>query len=161
MIATLTIPPADAQIVGLTLIAPTVGDFAPVTMDGTPRTTTAAVSAFTVSDVRVTAEGWRVSVSATQFCEQLLLSTCALDPKTLPLGSLDQSSPTASGPGTAPTMSAAVGIDGSTATLASAAVGTGTGTYSFSGSTLTLRIPAAAYGRTYVSTVTWTITSGP
>lgn len=161
LLATIAIPPAGAQVVGLTLVAPTVDNFAPVTMDGTPRTTTAAVSAFTVSDTRAIAEGWRVTVTATQFCEQLLLSTCALDPKTLPLGSLDQSGPTVTGPGTTPTMTAAVGIDGSTAPLASAASGTGTGTYSFSASTLTLRLPAAAYARTYVSTLTWTITSGP
>lgn len=156
----LAAPPAGAQVVGLTLVAPTVDNFAPVTMDGTPRTTTAAVSTFTVSDVRVLAEGWRVTVTATQFCEQLLLNTCVLDPKTLPVGSLDQSSPTVTGPGTAPTMTAAAGIDGSTAPLASAASGTGTGTYSFSASTLTLRLPAA-YARTYVSTLTWTIASGP
>ncbi|MGQ0431353.1 MAG: WxL domain-containing protein [Microthrixaceae bacterium] len=153
--------PAGAQVVGLTLISPTVDNFATVTMDGTPRTTTAVVGTFSVSDVRVVAEGWRVTVAATQFCEQLLLNTCVVSPQTLPVGSLDQSSPTVTGPGTAPTVTAAAGIDGSTAPLASEAIGTGTGTYSFSASTLTLRLPATAYARTYVSTVTWTIASGP
>lgn len=153
--------PAHAQVVGLTLLSPTVGAFAGVTMDGTPRTTTAAVSAFTVDDVRISPAGWLVTVSATQFCEQLVLATCAVLPKTLPLGSLDQSQPTVTGPGTAPTVTSPAGIDGAAATLASAAVGTGTGTFSFSTSTLTLRIPPNAYARTYVSTVTWTIASGP
>lgn len=158
----LVTPQAAAQVLGLTIVSPTVKDFGPVTMDGTPRTTTAAVGAFSVSDVRVVAEGWRVTVSATQFCERLELAQCVLvAPKTLPIGSLDQSAPVVTGPGALPTVTAAVGLDGSTVTLASAAAGTGTGTYDFSTSTLTLRTPASAYARTYVSTVTWTVVSGP
>lgn len=153
--------PAGALVADLSLLSPTVDNFTPVALDGTPRSTTAAVSSFTVSDVRIVAEGWRVTVTATQFCEQLLLATCVVDPKRLPVGSLDQSSPTVTGPAPAPSVTAAVGIDGSTGTLASAASGTGLGTYSFSASVLTLRLPAAAYARTYVSTLTWTIASGP
>lgn len=152
---------ADAQVVGITFTSPTVGSFSPVSLDGAAKVTSATVGTFSVSDARLVASGWRVTVSATQLCEQLLAATCALLPKTLPIGSLDQSAPSVTGPGPLPTTSAAPGIDSAPRTLASAAVGTGLGTFAFSASTLTMQVPAKAYAKTYVSTVTWTVASGP
>jgi hypothetical protein len=56
---------------------------------------------------------------------------------------------------------ALTGIDGTSAKLVSAAAATGAGTYNFGASTLTLRVPPNSYVKTYITSVTYTIASGP
>jgi hypothetical protein len=148
----------------LTITSPVPGNFSGVTLNGTAQTSTAAVPTFSAVDARGTGVGWNITVGATQFCEQLTGSTCAASPKLIPVASLNLSAPTVSagtGSGAVPTMTALTGFDGSSAKLASAASANGMGTYNFGTSTLTLSIPANTYARTYVSTVTYTIATGP
>jgi hypothetical protein len=149
----------------LTITSPVPGNFSGVTLNGTAQSSTSSVPTFSAVDARGTGVGWNITVGATQFCEQLSGSTCvASSPKTVPTGSLNLSAPSVSagtGSGTVPTMTALTGFDGSSAKLASAAVANGMGTYNFGTSTLTLAIPANTYAKTYVSTITYTIATGP
>ena len=153
--------PADAQVLTLSLTSPSVGNFSSLTLNGSAQTTTASVGTFSVSDSRVTALGWHVTVSASQLCETSTPPTCVTLGKTLPLGSIDESRPSVSGPGTLPATSAVTGVDLTPATPASAAIGTGLGTYTFGATTLTVHVPASTYARTYVSTVTYAVITGP
>ncbi len=49
----------------LSVDRPDVGDFTPVTLDGTPQTTTATMEAFGVADATGTGAGWRLTAQAT------------------------------------------------------------------------------------------------
>lgn len=148
----------------LTVTSPVPPNFAGVTLDGTAKTSTATIPTFSATDARGTGVGWRISVAGTQFCEQLSGATCVTSPKTLPTGSLAAATPTVTagtGSGTVPTMSAIAGVDGVTSTLASAALGNGMGSYTFGTSLATLSLAANVYAKTYVSTITYTIATGP
>jgi len=149
----------------LTLTAPVPPNFTAVTLDGTAKTSTATIPTFSATDARGTGLGWRISVAGTQFCEQLSGATCVVSsPKTLPTGSLSVVAPSATagtGSGTVPTMSAMTGLDGATDTLASAALLNGMGSYTFGTSVATLSLAANVYAKTYVSTITYTIATGP
>lgn len=148
----------------LSLTSPVPPNFTGVTLSGAAQTTTATIPTFSATDARGTGVGWRISVAGTQFCEQLSGATCVVSGKTLPVGSLAAAAPTVTagtGSGTVPTVSAIAGVDGATSTLASAAVGNGMGTYNFGTSLATLSLAANVYAKTYVSTITYTIASGP
>lgn len=148
----------------LSLTSPVPPNFTGVTLNGAAQTTAATIPAFSATDARGTGVGWRISVAGTQFCEQLTGSSCVVSGKTLPVGSLAAAAPTVSagtGSGTVPTVNALAGVDGATSTLASAAVGNGMGTYNFGTSVATLSLAANVYAKTYVSTITYTIATGP
>ncbi len=151
--------------------APLAADFTSVTLDGTAKTTTAAMDAFEVNDARGTGAGWKVTVGGTQFCEwDATLGACVVGGKTLGLNSLKLSQPTVAQDGTtstSPTITTgpytidSVADGTGTVKVASAAADTGMGKYDFSATTLTVSIPASAYAKTYRSTVTVTVASGP
>jgi hypothetical protein len=115
-----------------------------------------AFSAVVLSGVTETATD-----SASQFCQQSTGASCLASPHTLPTGSLSESAPGVSGPAPLPSVYALSGIDGTTATLASAADKTSSGTYTFTGATLTLTVAPTTYAAQYVSTITYTLVSGP
>lgn len=165
----------DATVSGGTLsipTAPTVANFGSVSLDGTAKTTTAAMDPFSVTDARGTGAGWNVTVAATQF-KQYDSGTSAYvtNGRTLALNSLSLPAPTVAANGTtSPSPSITAGpysIDasstGSTSVkIASAAVNSGMGTYDFTqGGSLTLSVPASAYAATYRSEVTVSATTGP
>ncbi|MGQ0431351.1 MAG: WxL domain-containing protein [Microthrixaceae bacterium] len=148
----------------LTLTSPVPPNFTGVTLSGAAQTTTATIPTFSATDARGTGVGWRISVAGTQFCEQLSGATCVVSGKTLPVGSLAAAAPTVAagtGSGTVPTVSALAGVDGATSTLASAALTNGMGTYNFGTSLATLSLAANVYAKTYVSTITYTLATGP
>lgn len=155
--------PASASVAVAQSLTPdpvTVSDFAPVTLDGTAKTTTATMSDFSVTDTA--GAGWHVTVGAAQFREfDAGAGQYVTGGKTLPAGSLTMPAPTVS-PVTAITIPPGpYAIDGATVQLASAATGT-TGIYDFTqGGPLTLTLPSSAYARTYRSDVTITVASGP
>ncbi len=154
-----TAPAAVAQSLSPNPV--TVSDFAPVTLDGTAKTTTAPVSNFSVTDP--SGGGWRVTVQATQFREfDGVTGQYVTGGKTLPVGSLMMPAPTvvpATGQITIPAGPHA--IDGASVQLASAPAGTN-GTYHFTqGGPLTLTLPSSAYARVYRSEVTIALASGP
>lgn len=151
----------------LTLGSIAIGDFGPVTLDGTVNTTTATMAAFSVNDSRGSGAGWSVTIGATEFAEWDEGAYVA-DGKTIgasrtSLGNatVAKSDATSS---TAPTMtSGAYTIDaGSAVKVASAAAdGTGMGSYQITPGTVTLTIDADTYARDYRSEVTVTLATGP
>jgi hypothetical protein len=150
--------PAEAQV--LTPNPVTVSDFAPVTLDGTPKTTTATMANFSVADDG--GAGWHVTVQATQFREfDTGAGAYVTGGKTLPTGSLSMPAPAVTPTGSITVPAGPHAIDGATVQLASAAAGT-TGTYDFTqGGPLTLTLPSSAYARAYRSDVTIAVASGP
>ncbi len=150
--------------------APLVSDFTAVTLNGTAKTTSAALDDFEVNDARGTGAGWNVTVQATQFADPAPAAGTVA--KSLPAGSLTMAAPAVAQDGTTsanPTISAGpYTIDnGAAVKIASAAANTGMGKYDFSDGTaaagipLTLQIAANTYATTYQSTATITLASAP
>ena len=142
----------------LTLTGALPGPFAGRSITGVAQTTTAALAAFSASDLRGSGAGWHVTAQATTF---------AGVSKTLAAGSLTLSAPTvAPATGTtsqAPTVAAGpYTIDnGAAVQIASAALNTGMGTYDFSATTLTLALPGNVFADTYASTITISEVTAP
>lgn len=165
---------ADVTVSGGSLAftaTPAAADFTAVTLDGTAKTTTAAVDAFEVNDARGSGAGWNVTVQGTQMKEwDSTLNAGAggyvVSGKTLPASSLAMSAPTVAADGTtstAPSVTAGpYTVDsGSAVKIASAAADAGMGKFDFSATTLTLSVPASAYAKTYRSDVTVSLNTGP
>ncbi len=142
----------------LSITTPLAADFAERSITGVDQTTTAALAAFSVSDLTGTGEGWTVTAQATNFNGVT---------HNLAEGSLEMSQPTVVANGTTspePSIlgSAAYVLDGgSVATIASADTDEGMGTYDFSATTLTLSLPADVYADAYASTITISVISAP
>jgi len=143
----------------LSITNPLAADFAGRTITGVAQTTTAALDAFSVSDLRGTGAGWHVISQATQFTGPV--------GHPLAVGSLSMTQWTVLSPNTtSPDPTIVAGpyvIDNGPVQLASAALDTGMGTYDFNGagSTLTLALPADVYAGTYASTVTISLVTAP
>jgi len=146
----------------LTITLPAAADFAAKSITGVAQTTTAALAAFSASDLRGTGAGWHVTAQATQFDNgQLLLLN-----RKLAASSLSMSQPTVASPDTTsadPTIATGpYTIDGaSPVSIASAALNAGMGKYDFSATTLTLALPADVYANSYSSTVTVSVVTAP
>lgn len=159
---------ADVTVTGgsLSISTVTIANFGGVTLDGTAKTTTATVDAFSVTDARGTGAGWNVTMQGTQFKEHDG-TAYVVSGKTLPLNSLSLSALVVAANGTtspAPTMSAPTGVDNTTGAvkIASAALDQGMGKYDFTGTNkLSLSIPTSAYAKTYRSDLTVTVATGP
>jgi len=142
----------------LSITNPLAANFAGKSINGVDQTTTAALDAFSVSDLTGSGAGWHVTAQATNF-----------DGGThyLAAGSLSMSQPTVGANGTTSPDPSIVGLvpyildSGSAVNVASAALDEGMGTYDFSATTLTLSLPADVYADAYESTVTISIVSGP
>ena len=160
--------PTDVEVTGgsLSITTPTVADFPDVILNGAAQTKTAAMDAFSVSDLSGTGAGWNTTVQASRFAEYTG-GSYVTSGKTLPLSSLSMPAPTVAGSGAEtapPTITAGpYSIDGGTAIkVASAAINDGMGTYNFTQSgPLTLSIPSTAYATTYRSDVTVSVVTGP
>lgn len=161
--------PADLVVTGgsVSIPAVAVGNFSGITLDGTAKTSTATMDAFSVTDSRGTGGGWHVTAQATRFAEWNGTAYVAVG-KTLPVGSLSMAAPTVAANGTtspAPTITAGpYTLDGGGAIkIASAAVDTGMGKYDFTTgvSKLTLTVPSSAYAKTYRSDLTVSVVAGP
>jgi hypothetical protein len=158
-LATLVLPrPAAGQSVDPVEV--TVSDFDAVTLNGTPRTTTAVMSDFSVSDSA--GLGWHVTIDATQFAEIDAGGQYVTGGRILPVGSLAMVAPTVEPADPAVTITAGpYALDGTTTKIATAASGSA-GTFVFTQTgRLTLSLPASAYARSYRSEVTVAVHSGP
>lgn len=150
--------PAGAQ---LTITPVTVGDFGVTTLDGSSKTLTAPIDNFTVTDTRLIASGWNVSVSATVFQQYDPLLGYVPGGPTLPAGSLRMEQPSVA-PSSPTITPGPYFIDGATIKIASAPVLTLQGSYAFTqGGPLQLTVPASAYATTFRSTVSVTVANGP
>ena len=160
--------PTDVTVTAgsLAITSPTVANFTAVTLNGAAQTTTAAMDAFSVSDLRGIGAGWNTTVQASQFAEHDG-SAYVTDGKTLAQNSLSMPELTVAANGTtspSPTITAGpYSIDGAAAVkFASAGTDAGMGTYDFTqGGSLTLSIPSTAYATTYRSDVTVSVVTGP
>lgn len=175
MVGALAVPasaadPTDVTVTGgsLSITNPTVANFSAVTLNGQAQSATAVMDGFSVSDARATGAGWNVTVGASQFAEwdgtQYVVSgkTLPANSLSMPLVSVAKADSTSSA---LPTItSGPYTIDsGSSVKIASAAAdGSGMGGYDFTqGGSLTLSVPASAYAKTYRSTVTVSVATGP
>jgi len=156
----------------LAITTPAAANFTSVTLDGTLKSTTAALAAFSVTDARGSGAGWHVTAQATQFAEwDSTLNSGAGGYKvgghTIPTSSLTMSAPTVAANGTtSPNPSIASGpytLDsGSAFSIASADTDEGMGVYDVSTTTLTLSLPpATTYAAPYRSTVTISVITAP
>jgi len=153
----------------LSITNPAVGNFAPVTLDGSAKGTTATMDNFSATDARGTGDGWNVTVQATQFKEHNGTSYVDLG-KQLPQNSLQMAAPNVAK--SDQTSSAEPQITTGPYTIDAAAAvkiasagsgGPGMGSYNFSNpsNSLALSIPASTFAKTYRSDVTVSIVSGP
>ncbi|MGJ7440983.1 WxL domain-containing protein [Aquipuribacter sp. MA13-6] len=161
--------PSDVTVTAGTLefsTDPTVGDFAPVTLNSESQDVDAAVGTFSVSDNTGSGAGWTVTVQASQMAEHNGTDYVGSG-RTLPTSSIELSAPTVGA--AAGTTSAVPAIApgpytvdaGAAVTIATAAPGAGMGTYDFGATTATLTVPSDAYAATYRSDVTVTLATTP
>ena len=140
----------------LSITNPLVADFAGASITGVAQTTTAALDAFSASDLRGSGAGWHVTAQASTFTGV---------GKNLATGSLSMSQPTVASPDTTsadPTVAAGpYTIDNGAVSIASAALNAGMGEYDFSATTLTLALPADVFADVYASTVTISAITAP
>lgn len=141
-----------------TLTAPTFGDFAGATLDGTRQSLSTSVASWNVSDNRGTGAGWSVTVSASQ--PQTADATPVVMPSsaTLTLTAPDVSATDTQNGSTAPTV---VGgnLLGGTISLATAGADAGMGSWDFAqaATDLAIVVPSETKAGAYTSTVTTTL----
>lgn len=150
----------------LSVETPNVSDFSPVTLDGTPKATTATIDPFSVVDATGTGGGWRLQGHATPFAEVDDGGAYVAGGKSLPAGSLALATVAVAAQGTASAPPAVLPgphvLDGPGAvSLLNAAPGTGMGAFEVTSDGLTLSVPADAFARRYRSDVTLSLVSGP
>ncbi len=151
--------------------AVTYADFAPITLNGTQQTSTAAWSTANIVDSRGTGAGWNLSLTLTQLSEYdtvgsayvvsgKTLATSSAKVTTAPVVSLvDLTSDAAN---TITPVVANTALDtGASVKLLSAALNGGKGSYSFSDMTSTLTVPANAFAATYKADGTVSLNSAP
>ena len=140
----------------LSITNPLVADFAGRSITGAAQTTTAAMDAFSVSDLTGSGAGWHVIAQASQI---------TTGTRTLVAGSLSTPALTVASPDTTsadPTMATGPYVlDNGPLQIASAALNAGMGEYDFSASTLTLALPADVFAGAYASTVTISVVTAP
>ena len=157
----------------LALGAISTSDFGGITLNGSAQSTTATMSAFTVTDPRGTGLGWNVTISASSFKEYADSAyvpsgkTLGTSRFTMGAASAAKVDNTSSG---APTMTegtytldADANGDGTSEAVkvASATTGDGMGSYTVTPGQLGLSVPASVYAKTYRSDVTVTLSTGP
>lgn len=142
----------------LSISEPLVADFAGRSVTGVAQTTTAALDAFSVSDLRGSGAGWHVTAQATEF-------DGAIGTNVLAAGSLSMGQPSVASPDTTsadPTIAAGpYVIDNGAVPIASAALNAGMGEYDFAETILTLALPANVFADAYTSIVTISVVTAP
>ncbi|MEO7804938.1 MAG: WxL domain-containing protein [Actinomycetota bacterium] len=145
--------------------APTVANFAGITLSGVAQTTTAAMDSFQINDARGSGAGWNVTVQGTQMSEHNG-TIYVVSGKTLATSSLTLAALTVAANGTSSTSPTIVAgpytVDaGSAVKITTAATNAGMGKYDYSAGTFTLSVPSSAFAKTYRSDVTVSLVSGP
>ncbi len=154
--------PASADLVvtagtlGFDGTAPTVGNFGPITLNGSPQQSTLVIIPFTVEDARGNAAGWHVLLTVPNLvngANTILASTIAMQvPVLAAIG-------TSSIAGVS--VAAAAGALATGEKIAVATATNGMGQYSISPQPLKVTVPVTARSGTYVSAGTIAMVSGP
>lgn len=137
--------------------APTIGNFADVTLDGTPQLTSLTVDPFTIIDSTGSADGWNVL---------LTIPNLVNGTDTIPASDVSMSAPIVS-PAAGSDMTNvdphASGVTGFTSPvkIVTAAAGSGEGTYLVSPRILKLTVPDTALVGTYTSAGSIQVVDGP
>ena len=152
---------ADVAVSGGTLDfdptgAPTIGDFSPVTLNGTPQLTSLTIDPFTIVDATGSGSGWNVLLTVADLVN---------GGDTIAASNVSMSAPVVAGAG----LSSLTGVTGfaTTGALAGgekmvvASPTNGMGTYLVSPLILKLTVPVTAQAGTYLSTATIAVVSGP
>jgi hypothetical protein len=148
----------------------TAANFPNTALTGLAQTVTTSVSNWSVNDATGSLLGWNVKIGATRFTDNNGTAGDTSDDKTLPLGSLSLTAPTASAGASQSNLLAPVvqplttALDNGTADVpvAVAALTKGQGLWNFTqgNNHLSLVIPATTEAGTYTSTITTTLSSG-
>jgi hypothetical protein len=154
-------PPQFDPAAGL----PTVGNFSPVTLNGTTQLTSASIAPFTITDDSGALDGWHVTLLVPDF-ENGTGAGCAVGSTASIDGSnLSMNAPVVSAavPPTSMTGVTSAGFRDFTTprTIIAAAAGDGSGTYDVAPEILRLVVPANVEAGTYCTQATIAITSGP
>ncbi|HEY3832713.1 MAG TPA: hypothetical protein VGO03_10500 [Acidimicrobiia bacterium] len=143
--------------------APTIGNFAGVTLNGNPQLTSLQVSPFTIIDATGSQAGWHVTLTVPS-----LVNSGPTTPVTIAATQITTAPWTIAGAAGSDTTGvtgndySALGTDFSAGqTVVDSAVGDGSGTYLVSPTILKLTVPVNASVGTYASTATIAVTSGP
>jgi len=166
LVAVVTASPAPADPPGFASgVAPTVGDFNPVTLNGTDQLTSATITPFAITDTSGALAGWNVTLLVPDF-RNGTGGDCATN-ATASIAAANVSM-------NAPVVTAADGTTSMTGVTASgftdftsprkiivAAVGDGAGTYDVAPAIVNLVVSASTLAGTYCTQATIAITSGP
>ena len=136
--------------------APVIGDFAPVTLDGTPQLTSLTVDPFTIIDSTGSGDGWNVLLTVpdlTNGADVISASNVSMSaPIVTPAAGADMTGVVAH--------ASAGGFD-TGEKIVTATVAHGEGTYLVSPRILKLTVPNTALVGTYVSAGTIAVVDGP
>jgi hypothetical protein len=154
-------PPAFDAGSGL----PTVGNFSPVTLNGSDQLTSASIAPFAITDDSGALAGWHVTLLVPNF-QNGTGPDCAVGATGSIAGAnLSMGAPVVSAADAQTSMTGVTATafrDFTTArTIVAAAVGDGAGTYDVAPSMLQLIVPADVASGAYCSQATIAITSGP
>jgi hypothetical protein len=143
-----------------TLGNPAMGNFADVTLNGSPQVTSANLAPFVVEDSTGTAAGWHVTFAVDQDLTNGAHPALPSIVTTAPVVTPD---PGSDGTGVAATnlSGANQAITTSAWTAATATVGNGMGSYLVSPRPFVVTVPANAFVGTYTANFTVAIVSGP
>ena len=167
LVAVVTASPAPADPPGFDsgLGVPTIGDFNPVTLNGTNQLTSAGITPFAVTDASGALAGWNVTLLVPDLRNGTGID-CATN-ATASIGganvSMDAPVVTAADGTTTMTGVTAAGFTDFTTPrkIVAAAAGDGAGTYDVAPAILNLIVPANTIAGTYCTQATIAITSGP
>ena len=163
--ATATSARADAPAFDAGSGFPTVGNFSPVTLNGTDQLTSASIAPFVLTDTSGTLAGWHVTLLVPNF-QNGTGADCSAGATASISGSNVSMNPPVVTAGDALTTMTGVTSTGFTdfttaQTIIAASAGNGAGTYDVAPEILKLIVPANTLTGTYCTQATIAITSGP
>jgi len=145
--------------------APTIGQFNPVTLNGTQQLTSASMAPFVIVDDSGALAGWHVTLVAPDFMNGTGADCSIGATSTIPGANLSMNAPvvTAADAQTDMTGVTSAGFTDFTTprTIITAAAGDGAGTYDVAPQILKLVVPANVLAGAYCTSATLAITSGP
>ncbi len=164
-IATATRAPADPPLFDAGSGLPTVGNFNPVTLNGTDQLTSATIAPFVIIDNSGALAGWNVTLLVPDFRNGTGADCSAGATATISGTNVSMDPPVVSAAdvGTSMTGVTSAGFTDFTTprTIIDAAAGDGAGTYDVAPALVKLLVPANSMAGAYCTQATIAITSGP